>query len=288
MACLNRSSSVRSACAPASSTRAELCGDLKALTRQKEELWAFTQRQKLELHEVEGDVRRLRANLASLDAAEADLVHEGADRQYARDVAKLELQQLTFERQQLQRELNTCQQAGVVTWRQARARSRLSQTSTSNQHNVLATELQTLINQLAAQEELLARRESADPLPEGFENQRGEQTVMELELERMQAKLARVRSERQKMDAVQALKVEADRRRLAEARLQLTVQTEVRRAQEVRLQAAASRMGMLKREVHEASAAAPHRIGGSNCMTLSSRAGTSGTTVPQSQALEWR
>eukprot|EP00971_Amphidinium_carterae_P171138 3391820-Amphidinium_carterae.1 len=71
-------------------------------------------------------MQRLQASLASLHVAEADLAHDGRNRRHAVEVAELELEQLKSERHQLEIQLASCQ-AGVVTWRKARARSRAAQ-----------------------------------------------------------------------------------------------------------------------------------------------------------------
>jgi len=253
----------RGASAARRPTRAELCGDLGLLQLKKQELRLLTQQQKRDLHEVIDGTSRLRASLASLDLAEAELAREGTSQRFAIDIAKLELEQLTFERRQLERELSDWR-ADAMALRSAREQERMvSEMHKFDEQRVLEAELDSLLRQIAAQEELLCQSDgelSQTPtsVSESLSH-RQQQAALELELERMQAQLAHVRSQRQKSQTGAAQKLNEDRRALAEAQMRLASETEVRKAQALRLQAATSRLEMLRKEVQQMSSA---RAGG--------------------------
>eukprot|EP00747_Dinoflagellata_sp_TGD_P210732 gnl/TRDRNA2_/TRDRNA2_83993_c0_seq2.p1 gnl/TRDRNA2_/TRDRNA2_83993_c0~~gnl/TRDRNA2_/TRDRNA2_83993_c0_seq2.p1 ORF type:complete len:520 (+),score=101.78 gnl/TRDRNA2_/TRDRNA2_83993_c0_seq2:64-1560(+) len=255
-------------------TRSQLCASVHDLQRERQDLRKLTLRQQKELHSFQLENEKLRTNLAEADLARAEMdiaragyACDSCSRHCEDTLAHLELERLAAERQPLVQELSRWHSGAATRMRALREHEALRK-SWSAERRGLEQAINYELAQLAiAQEDAecqarqletgqsgIARcRAPKAALLEEITEHRRRRTEAELRQRAVEAELIALREKRRPAAGTQAqnARLEAEKHRLAEARLKLSCETEARRRQADGLQRAADEVEALRKELQK-------------------------------------
>lgn len=243
-------------------TRAELCGNVKALHDEREELRKKTLQQRKRLRELKKEGADLRTRLAEADLLRADIAVENVARKCAAETASLELDIAKREKQHLEQELASFRggAARLRSVREADARRGLERSAWRAECANLERELAAARVKLAALADSVQLQtrstdfvHQAETLRQELAMQRRQRLDAELSMSAVQQELATLRERRRSLD-VESEKAMLEKTRLAEARIRLSQASEARRRQADTLQASLSELDVVREELQRTTA----------------------------------
>lgn len=249
----------------AGATRAELCGSLPALEREKAELRRVTLRQCQELDQLDRDCKALRAVAADADVARAGFAAGSCADWCASDITRIELEQLQAERRRLEQELvawhDNADRLRTVHQSEAQhtvergawdaERRMLEQTLAGAQAHLNALESGLDRQASEASSGLVHLESTVRSLRQDLAEQRRLRGEAEAQMRAAQAELATIRTRQRPGSPPREewRQVEAQRSKLHEVREQASREGDVRRRNNDNMQASIAELEELRREI---------------------------------------